>query len=89
MNKLMKRILIILTVVVGLSMLPIATQTVYAGLDGNGVGSSRTTGSNMSGGPSYHKTGFLITVSVSDSENSPSHHKIFQHKIILLQDYLT
>ena len=61
MNKIIKRTLIILTTVIGLSMLPIATQTVYAGLDGNGVGSSRTTGSNMSGSPSYHKTGFLIT----------------------------
>ncbi len=61
MKKFIERLLLITTAVIGLSMLPIATKPVYAGLDGNGVGSSRTTGSNMSGGPSYHKTGFLLT----------------------------
>ncbi len=71
MNKIIKRTLIILTTVVGLSMLPTFAQPVYAGLDGNGVGSSRTTGSNMSGGPSYHKTGFLFSCGWAPNDSTP------------------
>lgn len=69
-----------LMMTLGIMMLPQVTQTVYAdgsGLDvgssGNGTGSGHGSSQEGSGGPCWQKTGFYVTVSVADSETSPSH----------------
>lgn len=79
MKKIIKQTLLTLALLMGISMLPMFTKTVYASElpivfpIGSGVGTSREATANMSGAASYAKTGFYVTVSVAPDLNSTGH----------------
>ena len=75
MKKVIKQTILALAVLMGLTLMPLFTQNLHAlnFKEGNGVGSSRETGSRMSGAASYARTGFFVTVSVAASDTAPGH----------------
>lgn len=79
MNVKFKKVLLGMAMMLGLTLLPISTQTVFAEggsgipVSGNGQASGQGTSQNTAGGPCKEKTGFYVCVTWADSDNGAPH----------------
>lgn len=82
MNVKFKKVLLGMAMMLGLTLLPMASQTVFAASDAGSGGSGmpvisaedagHSTTRDIVGGPSKEKVCVFVSVSISDGENSPS-----------------